>query len=116
MDPIPQVLCTSKTAHDAIVIHQIISARPLCSHVAEVAGLSSITCSLRLQIKPWKLEQGDTVLLDLIPFLEAVVKNNVSDVRSVIKSYEGQDIPTAYRQELLLSFATAPVKSHMRSL
>ncbi len=50
-----------------------------------------------LQIKPWKLEQGDTALLDLIPFLEAVMKNNVADVRSVIKSYEGQDIPTAYR-------------------
>lgn len=44
------------------------------------------------------MEQGDTVLLDLIPFLEAVVKNNVQDVRSVIKSYEGQDIATAYRQ------------------
>lgn len=57
----------------------------------------SIIWSLCLQIKPWKLEQGDTVLLDLIPFLEAVVKNNVTDVRSVIKSYEGKDIPTAYR-------------------
>lgn len=37
------------------------------------------------------------MLLDLIPFLEAVVKNNVQDVRTVIKSYDGQDIPTAYR-------------------
>ncbi|KAK9832921.1 hypothetical protein WJX74_001815 [Apatococcus lobatus] len=53
-----------------------------------------------VKIKPWKLEQGDTVLLDLIPFLEAVVKNNVQDVRSVIKSYEGQDIPTAYRERM----------------
>lgn len=116
MDLNPQVVCTSKIAHGATVIHQTISARSLFSHIAQVARLSSITCSLRWQIKPWKLEQGDTVLLDLIPFLEAVVKNNVSDVRSVIKSYEGQDIPTAYRQELLLSFETAQVRLHMRSL
>lgn len=51
-----------------------------------------------VQIKPWKLEDGDHTLLDLMPFLEAVYKANVPDVRDVVAAYDGQDIPTAFRQ------------------
>ena len=40
----------------------------------------------------------DTVLLDLMPFLEAIVRQQPPDVRMVISSYEGQDIPTTFRQ------------------
>ena len=43
------------------------------------------------------MEADDTVLLDLLPFLEAIWSTNVSDVRDVVRSYQGQDIPTAYR-------------------
>ena len=46
-------------------------------------------CDPAAQLKPWKLEPDDTKLLDLLPFLEAVVRTNVPDVRAVIKSYEG---------------------------
>ncbi len=53
--------------------------------------------SLVLQLKPWKLESDDTQLLDLLPFLEAVVRTHVSDVRDVVKSYEGKDIAAAFR-------------------
>lgn len=49
------------------------------------------------QIKPWKMEADDTVLLDLLPFLEAVWSTNVPDVRNVVRSYHGQDIPSAFR-------------------
>ena len=49
------------------------------------------------QLKPWRLETDDTKLLDLMPFLEAVVRMNVADVRAVVKSYEGEDIPTAFK-------------------
>lgn len=48
--------------------------------------------------KQWK--EGDTLLLDLMPFLEAVVRTHVPDVRDVVKSYEGQDIPTAFRERM----------------
>ncbi len=50
------------------------------------------------QLKPWKLEKdGETQLLDLLPFLEAVVRTGVPDVRDVVRSYDGQDIPAAFR-------------------
>ncbi|KAI7839905.1 hypothetical protein COHA_006385 [Chlorella ohadii] len=48
--------------------------------------------------KEWK--EGDTMLLDLMPFLEAIVRTHVPDVRDVVKSYDGQDIPTAYRERM----------------
>eukprot|EP01023_Acetabularia_acetabulum_P060679 TRINITY_DN7296_c0_g1_i1.p1 TRINITY_DN7296_c0_g1~~TRINITY_DN7296_c0_g1_i1.p1 ORF type:complete len:253 (-),score=42.27 TRINITY_DN7296_c0_g1_i1:165-923(-) len=51
-------------------------------------------------VTPWKMESGDTVLLDLIPFFEMVAQTNVPDLRDIVKSYEGQDIPTAYKQRL----------------
>lgn len=50
-----------------------------------------------LQLKPWKLEGDDHTLLDLMPFLEAVYKANVPDVRNVVESYMGQDIPVAFK-------------------
>ena len=42
--------------------------------------------------------KADTVLLDLMPFLEAVVRQQAPDVRVVISSYEGKDIPATFRQ------------------
>ncbi len=53
-----------------------------------------------LQLEPWKLEAEDTKLLDLIPFLEAVQQARVPDVRAVIHSYAGEDIPTAFMQRM----------------
>ncbi|KAK9823312.1 hypothetical protein WJX72_001853 [[Myrmecia] bisecta] len=53
-----------------------------------------------VKVRPWKLETEDTCLLDLIPFLEAVYRTNVPDVRAVVRSYEGQDIPTAFRERM----------------
>ena len=50
-----------------------------------------------MQLKPWKKEGGDHTLLDLMPFLEAIYRANVPDVRKVVQSYEGQDIPVAFR-------------------
>lgn len=51
-------------------------------------------------LKPWKLEEGDHTLLDLMPFLEAIYKANVPDVRDVVEFYEGKDIPTAFRENM----------------
>ena len=50
-----------------------------------------------LQLEPWKLEPGDHTLLDLLPFLEAIYSTHRGDVRTVLKTYEGQDIPSAFR-------------------
>ena len=54
-----------------------------------------------LQLKPWKLEGGDTALLDLIPLMEQIFRTNVPDVRVVVRSFEGQDIPSAFRERML---------------
>lgn len=52
-------------------------------------------------MKKWTTtEKEDTTLLDLLPFLEAIVRTGVPDVRDVVKSYEGQDIPTAFRERM----------------
>lgn len=53
-----------------------------------------------IKLGSWKGQNGDTTLLDLLPFLEAVVRTHVPDVRAVVKSYEGQDIPTAYKERM----------------
>ncbi|KAL5987937.1 mitochondrial inner membrane protein required for protein import [Asimina triloba] len=63
-----------------------------------------------VEIKPWKLEMDDTTLLDLIPFLECiygryefdlllatdVARHRPADIRPVLASYEGRDIPTEF--------------------
>ena len=56
-----------------------------------------VTYACEMQLKPWKLEGDDHTLLDLMPFLEAVYRANVPDIRKVVESYEGQDIPVAFR-------------------
>lgn len=43
-------------------------------------------------IKPWKLENDDTQLLDLIPFLEYLAMASPPDVRAVLASYQGRDV------------------------
>jgi import inner membrane translocase subunit TIM50 len=54
-----------------------------------------------IKLPKWTLEAGgDTMLLDLIPFLEAIVRTSVPDVRAVVKSYEGEDIPAAFRERM----------------
>ncbi|EXB36079.1 Mitochondrial import inner membrane translocase subunit TIM50 [Morus notabilis] len=47
-------------------------------------------------IKPFKLELDDTALLDFIPFLEFVARNPPADIRQVLASYEGCDIPEEF--------------------
>lgn len=45
-----------------------------------------------VRIKPWKLEEDDTSLLDLMPFLEYVARYRPADIRPVLASYKGGDI------------------------
>lgn len=47
-------------------------------------------------LKPWKGESGDKDLVGLIPFLEYIHTMQYSDVRKVLKSFEGQNIPTEF--------------------
>ena len=49
------------------------------------------------QIKPWKMEADDTELLDLLPFLDALSSTRVQDIRDVVRSYQGLDIPSAFK-------------------
>ncbi|KAI8068140.1 HAD-like domain-containing protein [Gilbertella persicaria] len=49
-----------------------------------------------IALKPWKGEAGDQGLLEYIPFLEAVGMLMPEDVRTVLKTFEGQHIPIAW--------------------
>ena len=59
-----------------------------------------------IPIQPWRYEDGstDTALLDLMPFLESIVRLGVADVRAVLSSYKeemkrtGKDIPHIFRE------------------
>ncbi|KAF5195910.1 mitochondrial import inner membrane translocase subunit TIM50-like [Thalictrum thalictroides] len=50
------------------------------------------------QIKPWKLEEDDTTLVDLLPFLEFVARQGPAspDMRQVLASFKGCDIATEF--------------------
>ncbi|KAK2080395.1 hypothetical protein QBZ16_000248 [Prototheca wickerhamii] len=59
-----------------------------------------------LFLRPWKLESGDTTLLDMLPLLEQIVRSSipVTDVRDVVKTYQDEpDIPAAYRERVRLA-------------
>ncbi|CAI5515110.1 unnamed protein product [Closterium sp. Naga37s-1] len=49
-------------------------------------------------LSAWKDTGADTALLDLLPFLECVARQRPADIRVVLQSYEGQDIPTAFKE------------------
>lgn len=53
-----------------------------------------------VKLPPWKLDPQDTTLPDLLPFLEAIVRTDVPDVRDVVRSYEGEHIPTAFKERM----------------
>lgn len=47
-------------------------------------------------LNPWKGEAGDKELVALIPFLEYIHTMQYSDVRKILKSFEGKHIPTEF--------------------
>ncbi|EME31871.1 Mitochondrial import inner membrane translocase subunit TIM50 [Galdieria sulphuraria] len=55
-----------------------------------------------IRIAPFTGDVNDRYLLDLIPFLEYIVREDIPDVRPVIGSYRGLDIPLEFakRQQL----------------
>ncbi|WJX64946.1 mitochondrial inner membrane protein required for protein import [Trifolium repens] len=48
-------------------------------------------------IKPWlHTDKDDTALVDFIPFLEFVARSSPADIRPVLQSYQGLDIPSEF--------------------
>eukprot|EP01135_Chromosphaera_perkinsii_P004676 Nk52_evm25s293 gene=Nk52_evmTU25s293 len=45
-----------------------------------------------VKIKPYKGEKDDKELLELLNFMETIVRTGVDDVREVMKAYEGKDV------------------------
>lgn len=45
-------------------------------------------------------EPGDTTLLDLLPFLEMVVKTHAPDTRQIVKSYDGTDLVPEFKSRM----------------
>jgi len=63
------------------------------------SDIKNCTCPENaIEIKPWKLESDDTTLLDLMPFLEMIIRSQLPDVRKVVESYKGKDVPSEFRK------------------
>ncbi|KAI2641013.1 NIF-domain-containing protein [Xylaria nigripes] len=56
-------------------------------------------------LPPWKGEKNDKGLVSLIPFLEFIFAMEYKDVREVLKSFEGTDIPTEFARREAISRA-----------
>lgn len=52
-----------------------------------------------VKLKPWHKEQGDTMLVDMIPFLQFLAFRK-ADVRDVVRAYEDVDIPSTFRKRM----------------
>ncbi|ONK61465.1 uncharacterized protein A4U43_C08F30200 [Asparagus officinalis] len=65
-------------------------------YVSGHATESSLQPENCVPVKPWKLENDDTALIDLLPFLEYVALNRPADIRPVLESYKGRDIATEF--------------------
>ena len=48
-----------------------------------------------------KMDPADTGLLDLLPFLEALFRTDVPDVRPVVESYGGEPVGPAFRRRMM---------------
>ncbi|CAM6073453.1 unnamed protein product [Sphagnum tenellum] len=71
------------------------------SHVIYLSGHAVESClqpENALPVKAWKLENDDTALLDLLPFLEFVARQRPADIRPVLASFQGLDIATEFRE------------------
>jgi len=53
-----------------------------------------------IKLPPWKKDGGDTLLLDLLPFLQFLATHYLPDVRDVVQAYEGKDIPSTFRERM----------------
>jgi len=51
-----------------------------------------------IAIKPWHGDLEDVELMELVPFLEAVFKEDVQDVREVLRHFEGVNVPDKFRE------------------
>ncbi|KAF8984689.1 mitochondrial inner membrane protein required for protein import, partial [Entomortierella lignicola] len=49
-----------------------------------------------IAMKPWTGDPNDTELVAMIPFLEAIVLNNVEDVRGPLAMFRGKNIPVEF--------------------
>lgn len=65
-------------------------------YVSGHAVESSLQPENCVPIKPWKLENDDTTLVDILPFLEYVAVHRPQDIRPVLESYKGCDIATEF--------------------
>ncbi|KAJ1979888.1 mitochondrial inner membrane protein required for protein import [Dimargaris xerosporica] len=51
-----------------------------------------------LPVQPWRGDATDDYLDRLLPFLEFLAMNDVSDVRKVLQSYEGKDVAVEFQK------------------
>ncbi|KAI9141092.1 HAD-like domain-containing protein, partial [Paraphysoderma sedebokerense] len=51
-----------------------------------------------IKLEKWAGDMNDTKLLDFIPFLQTLAVSGISDVRPVLATYTGYDIPTRFAE------------------
>eukprot|EP00871_Galdieria_phlegrea_P004293 jgi/Galph1/4865/GphlegSOOS_G3579.1 len=71
-----------------------------------------------IAVPPWTGDVHDRYLLDLISFLEYIVREDVQDVRPVLRSFKGIDIPTEFakRQQLQKQAKSSESSSPLRAV
>jgi import inner membrane translocase subunit TIM50 len=85
----------------ALLCLRVVLIVPRCGVYFNFCVPDAAASARAVQLPKWTTTAAaDTTLLDLLPFLEAVVRTNVTDVRDVVRSYEGQDVPTAFRERM----------------
>jgi mitochondrial import inner membrane translocase subunit TIM50 len=52
-----------------------------------------------IKLRKWEGE-ADTTLLDLLPFLEMIVRTNAPDTRVIVKSYDGKDLVDEFKERM----------------
>ncbi|KAJ9532671.1 hypothetical protein QJQ45_010771 [Haematococcus lacustris] len=54
-----------------------------------------------VKLQPWRKDQNDTTLLDLIPMLQLIATRGIKDVRDVVRSYDGEeDVAKAFKARM----------------
>jgi len=67
-------------------------------YISAQPGSYSLQPDNAIPVKAYKGDPGDTALLELVPFLDSIYKFQPPDVRVVMASYAGMDIPSTFRE------------------
>lgn len=95
---------TGKHVKDLSLLNRDLARTILIDHSQQLPQ------QVQLTIPEWEGDPNDSYLLDLIPFLETLAVSGTPDVRGVLQSYAGKDVPNVFAENM------ARVQKHQRDL